>query len=82
MVWANCQSYLILEKQSEMFKADKCIPFIAATLCSIIALLNPSIVVLSSDLINEKMLETVREMGLSKKFCHAELDSASTLDIV
>ncbi len=50
------------EKQSEIFKSDKCIPFVAVSLCSIIALLNPSKVVLSGDLINEKMMETVRKI--------------------
>ena len=49
------------EKQLAMLEPDTCIPFITKSVCAIIVLLNPGTIVLTGNLINEAMLETVIE---------------------
>ena len=49
------------ENQLNMLEADTCIPFIKMSICAIIVLINPSIIVLTGDLINETRLEKVKE---------------------
>ena len=49
------------EEQLTMLETDTCIPFITKSVCAIIVLLNPGTIVLTGNLINEAMLETVIE---------------------
>lgn len=49
------------EEQLAMLEPDTCIPFITKSVCAIIVLLNPGTIVLTGNLINAAMLETVIE---------------------
>ena len=49
------------EEQLAMLETDTCIPFITKSVCAIIVLLNPGTIVLTGNLINEAMLDTVIE---------------------
>lgn len=49
------------EEQLAMLESDTCIPFITKSICAIIVLLNPSTIVLTGNLVNAAMLETVIE---------------------
>lgn len=58
------------EEQLAMLKPETCIPFVARSICAIIVLLNPSTIVLTGDLINESMLDTI--IGICRKDIPAE----------
>ena len=49
------------EEQLAMLEPENCASFIATSICSIIVLLNPSIIVLTGDLINDSILTTIIE---------------------
>ena len=49
------------ESQLRMLEKETCIPFIKMSICAIIVLLNPSIIVLTGDLISEDILHKVKE---------------------
>lgn len=49
------------KEQLARLEPGTCIPFIVQSLCAVIVLLNPGLIVLTGSLINEDMLETVRQ---------------------
>lgn len=49
------------QEQLDMLQPETCIPFIAKSICAIIVLLNPGTIVLTGDLIEENMMEKVKE---------------------
>lgn len=52
------------KEQLEMLTPEYCIPFITKSITAIIVLLNPSSIILTGNLIEEKMLENIREKCL------------------
>ncbi|MDD3219085.1 MAG: ROK family protein [Lachnospiraceae bacterium] len=53
------------QEQLDMLQPETCIPFIAKSICAIIVLLNPGTIVLTGDLIEENMMEKVKEKCLA-----------------
>lgn len=50
------------EEQLEMFESKKCVPFIAKSICAIIALINPDTIVMTGDLVDEETLKSIKDI--------------------